>query len=427
MIAGLAAGSPRRKLLGYIPAMAAVLFMLPFGWIQEVVLVEKLTSAKIVIPVLFFMLLFIRRGRVTIHPHLPIYILFIISTTPSLINGIGYEGILLSLVGYIALFFVVYNSINTIQDLRSLLLAYLLGLSLISVLVIFAYLTGIDVGATIGQPFVEYWYGQTILLGTALNPNGFATFFVVGIPIAFLFYLTASRLSNKLLCMVVFLVLWFTLLLTYSRSGIIGALLGCICLSHCRENRLIFTWKLIGKFILFLFFTLGFSQLYFLFLDLGSSDGVQALGISSNKEASQEARLQMLKFFLPIIAENPVIGIGHGNLPDLMEKAIGLHNNAHNIFFGLAIEYGLVALILFCTVLFVSMKATTKAINKANFPMERLSFGCVFAVVIGLIFHGLFHEIIINMSLWFFITLGGVLHHILNDAKIGARSKSNEI
>jgi len=123
-----------------------------------------------------------------------------------------------------------------------------------------------------------------------------------------------------------------------------------------------------------------------------------------------------LEHFFPIIAENPFFGVGYGNLSGIMEEMTGYRVNAHNIFFGVAVEFGLIALFFFSMVILLSIRGMTFAIFLAENRTERLTLGCVFASLSGLLFHGMFHEIYVNMIFWLFVALGAGLRHLKRES-----------
>ena len=401
--------------------MAFVLFTFPLGRLQENLL-GGLTVPKLILPFLCLLLFAFRAGKISMHPHLPYFLLFAVLTTPSLLfNYDEFSGILLNLTGYAVLFLVVYNGLSSIRELRKILLSYLFGLTLISSVVVLACFTEYDFGESFDRPFVENWYGLPVILGTEDNPGAFATFFVSGLPIAFMFFLTTKNTLTKigiaLIC-----VLFFALVVsTFSRSAIIGGVLGCLLLFYYRRKRKTISLRLLSLLFFFAVIVINISFVFYLVMDFATGDvGLSEVNsVASNKENSQSVRLLVLEHFLPIIAENPFFGVGYGNLSGIMEEMTGYRVNAHNIFLGVAVEFGLIALFFFCMVILLSMRCMTFAITLAENRTDRLTLGCVFASLSGLLFHGMFHEIYVNMMLWFFVALGAGLRHLKRGSYYG--------
>ena len=396
---------------GFLFFMCIILFTIPLGSIQEIIL-GGLTVPKLMIPVLFLFWIGSRTKCVYLHPHIPYFLLFISFTTPSLILSTNqYMSVMLSFIGYALLFLLIYNGLTSVRDLRYILLSFLFGLTLVASMTMLSFLTGYDIGVNLGRPFVENWYGLPIFLGTEDNPGAYGTFFVFGLPIAYMFFLTTKNRLLKLGCGVLFILFFVSVVFSFSRSAIIGSGLGCLLLYYYRKNRRIFSLQFLLFLSLFFLFIVNLSFIFFLIIDLATGDvGLSEVNsVASNKEESQGVRLIVLDHVLDLIADNPLWGVGYGNLSLIMEEIIDYRINAHNIFLGMVLEFGLIALIFFCTVIFLSFISMNSAISSTMNRSDRLTIGCVLACLIAILFHGLFHEIYVNFMLWFFISLGAVL------------------
>lgn len=397
----------------FTAALALVLFSVPFGQWQSNA-IDGLTIAKLVIPTLFLLLLATRMGNVALHPHLWVVVGFVLGTTPSLLSSENYSSIVFNLIGYIVLFFLIYNVIGRMRDLHMIFLGYGIGLSIISVFTIFALIFGADLGATLGRPLVEKWYGLPILLGTENNPNAFATFYVAGAPIVlFLHQIENSRVAKIFYGLMYFLFL-VIVALTFSRSGIAGVLLASFLIMHfARSHHPRMSHSLCVTIVFGVIVSAVLAISFFLLEQLDSH--VAGWRIFSNKDLSQSYRLQFLKQFLPIITEHPLTGIGYGNIPPLMEKLTGLRNNSHNAIFCVIIEYGLVAGVFFIAVIGLSLRSLLKGVSVAETRVDKLTGALILAVISGLLVHGMFHDIYINFTLWLFLGLGGVYRAILQN------------
>ena len=158
-------------------------------------------------------------------------------------------------------------------------------------------------------------------------------------------------------------------------------------------------------------FTIGHGSTVF----AGGESG--EVSVLSNKVLSQGYRIQLVQNYIPLIAENPLVGIGFGNLPPLMEQRIGQHINSHNIL-GVAIEFGLVVALLFTSLILLSLRSTTKGMALAASRSDRATGACILAVIAGLFIHGMFHEIYVNLTLWLFIGLGGVYVTLIRNSRL---------
>ncbi len=389
----------------------------PLGQHQKIFL-GGMTVSKVILPVSFVLYLAIRGGTIKLHPHMFYYLSMVVFTTISLLSGNGYESILLSFAGYFIIFLLLYNGLNSVTDFRRVILAYLLALALVSLMTIVAFLTSFDVGRMVGRPLVQIWYGLPVFLGTEGNPNGYATFFVCGVPIAFLFYITAESKLKRLFYLLVLVLLSFTMAMTFSRSAMAGAIIGSLSVYVYMKYQTRATYKLFVFIIILGFVAVNLSYLFQLVMEAltDTSDISGSVTVSSNKEESGGYRLLVLMPFFKIMMSNALFGVGYGNLPRILEGYVGLKINAHNIFFGIGLEFGLVALFFFLAVIVLSFRSMLAALSMTHDPVGRATIGCYFGSLAGLIFHGMFHEIYINFTLWFFIASGAALEKMVRQS-----------
>ncbi|MFL2840376.1 MAG: O-antigen ligase family protein [Pseudohongiellaceae bacterium] len=399
---------------GFHLLMVLVMISIPFGELQGALL-GGFSPAKIFIPLLFFYVVCIHLFRLTIHPLLGPYILFVVCTLPSLVTGIDFTEILISLAGYILLFQVLYSYSFSINKIRALIKTYIIGLTFIACLTLASLVTGFDAGAQLGKPFIEYWLGFPIVSGPSNNPNGFATLFIPGISFAFYCFLSSEKKRAKLIYGSVMTIFILTLILTFSRSGIAAALISCFVIHHHKKNITTFTVKLIVKLSLILAGIILLGAVYYSAIGLVTSDtsGGEAssnTNISLIKGESGGYRTRMIVPMLSIVVENPIIGVGYGNVNGMIEEKTGLFLAAHNTFFGIAMDYGFITLVFFCLTIGLSFRDFGRAVRLAGKDIKnRLLVSALFASLGGMMFHGLFHELYVNFMLWFLIAMGPIV------------------
>ena len=154
---------------GILFGLALIVFSSPFVQLQARLFLG-LTLTKVLIPFIILYILSIRGTSIKLHPHSGYFFFFICFTLPSLFLGTDeYIFILTSLVGYILLFQVLYNSIETVGALRKLFSAYVFGLFFISSFTILSFVTGVDMSSFVGKPLIEYWYGLPVFVGSNEN------------------------------------------------------------------------------------------------------------------------------------------------------------------------------------------------------------------------------------------------------------------
>ena len=383
---------------------------LPLGEMQQI-LFGGLTAVKVILPILFVYMLCVQQDRMTIHPLLLPYVLFVFCTLPSLITGVGFGGILVSLVGYILLFQVLYVYSTSLVKIKDLMSAYVAALSVMSVLTLQVLITNFDIGAIIGKPFVEYWLGVPLISGPSNNPNGFATMFMPGIPFAYAFLLSSTTKFKKCIYLCVLIVLFLTLISTFSRSAIGGAFFACIVVHHHQRNTTTFCFPLFFKLLGCLLLVVTASSAYYFLIELVTVSGAATgeTDLSNNKNVSGGYRTLVLIPMTNILIDNLFLGVGFGNVKHMIEAQTGLFINSHNTPFGIAMDYGIFALFFIIVTIILSARDFTRALKLARDFNTRLLISAQLASLGAMIFHGLFHEMYIHFMLWFLIIIGPVI------------------
>lgn len=398
-----------RMLPGFHILIMLVFVCIPFGESLQAFF-GGFTPAKVLVPILFIYLFSIQTTNLKLHPLSILYLSFIVLTLPSLVTGEGYAGIALSLIGYFFLLQILYPVGISFKKIKDLINAYLLGLTLVGFMTLQIFITGFDPGTIIGKPFIEFWFGVPIVSGTSNNQNGFATLFIIGVPFAFAFLLNSKNRIEKFAYFLCFCIVSITLLLTFSRSAIGGSIFACIVVHHHLNNSSTFSLKLIIKLATVLLTIVFFGSVFYLLIDFFVSDASSSeTNFSSNKELSGGYRTMVLLPMLSIVAENPLMGVGFGNVKPMMEAKTGLYINSHNTPFGIAMDYGLLALIFFISTIGFAVRDYCRGIRLLRNSNNRLIISALLSSLGAMCFHALFHEIYIHIMLWTLVAMGPVV------------------
>ena len=399
---------------GFHPLMLVVMFSIPFSQLQQLA-IGGLSCAKLIVPFLWVYLMSVKLKSVKVHPLTGYFCLFILFTLPSLIwtNNLirDYDSVLLSLIGYVVLFQLLYEYKTSQRYIPALIKAFIAGLLCVSFATLVSFKSGFDVGNFFGEPFIDYWYGTPIVSGTAFNPNGFGTLFAIGVPLCYGFFLSEEKISRKILILGALVILAIVGILTFSRSAIGSGILACVTVHYFRSYRTLFSFRLAIRLAITLVLCIVCYPIYFVIIDFVTLD--QALpssynSISDNKNVSETYRVPTLVLTLRIISENPIFGIGYGNIKTVMEAQTGLYINSHNTPVGIAVDYGLCAITFFVATIALSLGALLKTVKLASSRQERLFVGSIISALGAMLIHGLFHELYIHFMLWFFVALGAV-------------------
>ncbi|OVE82404.1 hypothetical protein BVY04_00970, partial [bacterium M21] len=254
--------------------------------------------------------------------------------------------------------------------------------------------TGIvDVGDLLGLPLYSEEFAPRIV-GTENNPNGFAVLFIVGLPISAHYFFKSTR-RRKVFHLMVFAMFGLLVFLTSSRAAVLAGLLAC-------SFYLFFNLK--SHFVRFLI--LGTLPLALL-LALAIPAYVQTLSEESNqviindKEKAKEIRINTVFVVADILKENLLLGTGYGNLRDeFAERDFVELGNAHNIFMGIAVEFGMFALFFFSVIMVKTMKNIKFTLRHCGRSDERRVVALGGAVFLGFLVNSMFHEGYVNILFW---------------------------
>ena len=283
---------------------------------------------------------------------------------------------------------------------------YLSGSFIVSLLCCMA-LFGFDVGMYNNNPLVDDWFGIPVMYGTQTNPNGFALILFPNM--AFLPYIISKSETFKgaILISTIFLPIFLCILLTGSRSILIATLIVIFTFRYL--DRLGHTTINLRKlFTLFLFKILPLLLIFIFLLSsliISLTDGGQDL--IDLKGESTDLRLSAFREMINIIIDNP-FGIGYGNLPPILEDRVGVLMGAHNILFGIIIDFGILAGLIFILLMFMIAFSYLKAFNSS--VLYRPEIALFFALFIGYIVNGIAHEGYINFTFWFVVWLSSLFN-----------------
>jgi hypothetical protein len=186
--------------------------------------------------------------------------------------------------------------------------------------------------------------------GILENPNDLAINIAINIPLCLAFLFAARGGMRKIVWTVGLVCMFYAVVATYSRSGMVATFItSLICLWEfgVKGKRTVFLMStgLIGIMALGIML---FTPRYFVRIESLVRGNIQG----SDDRGSLEARSELLKESLWLTVHHPIFGIGPGNFP----AVTGEWRVAHNTYTELSAEGGLPALILFVTLLVMSLR-----------------------------------------------------------------------
>lgn len=260
--------------------------------------------------------------------------------------------------------------------------------------------------------------------GILENPNDLAINIAINLPLCLAFLFAARGGFKKILWAFGMVCMLYAVVATYSRSGMVAtAITSLICL---------WEFGVKGKRTIFLMSTglIGFLALaimvstprYFIRMESLFKGNIEG----SDDRGSLEARSELLKESLWLIAHHPVFGVGPGNFP----VVTGEWRVAHNTYTELGAEGGLPALGLFVALLFLSLRKI-RSIHKlpgyARDSSIRLWSSALWAAMAAYIAGAMFASTEYNLFPYFMVGYICALYQIASRAERSAGDSGERI
>lgn len=278
-----------------------------------------------------------------------------------LVTGVFLKVLLVSLV--------VMLTVSSESRLRKLLLVQTIAMGVMAVFSSWKYSGGRASG---------------VVGGDFSNPNDLALCLVLAIPFAIMFFLTARGLLDRAIWGAASLVLVYTTLITYSRTGFLALLTAAVaCLYHYRS-------ALIRRpTLMFLCATLG--VVVFFASPAGYGNRLATIVHPDQDETgSAQQRRFVLNKSIELTLQHPLVGVG----PGMFESLSGVWLQPHNTYTQLSSEAGLPALFIFLWLVHRAFRNSreVRKICPRNSPLYLIAGAsqaslCAFAV--GALFSGL--------------------------------------
>ena len=360
------------------------------------------------IPLIFLLAITCDLKNLKVDQYFFLLIFFFLLTSFSILTNDEYISIFFYFFGYVILYILILNYIKTSNDIEFKLNVYLIGLFIVCIVSAASLLDFFNFTKLVGKNFIEFWYGTPVLVGTTNNPNAFASFLIPGTVLMYALSVKSKSVSLKLISLLGALFFLIFTFLTLSRSGIGGAILGCLIVNQYAKTMKLFNYKFLLTLAYLILSFFLFLYLYEVLLNyfMQNASVSQANMLIENKTASGSYRILVLPHLFEALFHSPIIGIGYGNVNEFLYKKIGLNIGAHNIFFGIGIEFGLIAMIVFSVAIICSVLGYFNTLKNILNKRSRIVIASCFGSFLGLLFHGIFHEIYVNFLLWLFLILG---------------------
>lgn len=405
-----------REPLTYLAVLILIplMFGLPFGKFIDAVL-GGISLQKALVPIAITGAILFGSERFRVHPSSLIVAALAIWCSISLLLSSTFIPIWISLIGYFALANIVCNGLCSFRELDLMLKAYLVGIALVAVAAAFALMQIYDVGVLFGNPMAPLqWYGLPSLEGTEANTTSFSTYFAIALPLAAREFMLARKVMWKF--GLAFLIVLFTveLMLTFGRSSMFGAILGsALTVYFASEARLRLRVLMIGVPGI-LFSIMVVAAVSFELFSGAELDAIQKglNAVEKIKDYSSNVHGSVLRAAIELVITSPPWGVGYGNVEAAIGRLSGFELNTHNMFLGVAAEYGIPALALFLWFIIQCVTSVTLALRSETDRRRRSGYGVVLAIVSALLLDGMFHENYINSQFWTFLSIALACHSL---------------
>lgn len=330
-------------------------------------------------------------------------LMMIINTLTSL-NVMGSIRDLAMNMAGIAILISINSAVNTKDDFNKILTSIAINAAFICIWGIIQY----KFFGTVRREWVDADVSSQIsarAYSVFMNPNVFAEYIVLVVPLVVSLFWTHKDGFKKFVFLGIALLLMLSLLLTFSRGGILSVGISAFTF-------LFFLYRpLIALFIPF-----GLLGMSFLPENIRN----RIISITNVKDSSASYRFKIWQITKDVIKDNPISGVGFGHKPfkQTFERYIRSMPifHAHNTYLEVMAEGGATGFITFLFVVIISLIETFRIIYNTTDKNIR-AFACgLIASTVGILAHGMFEDIIyinrIILMIWIVLALTMALKNI---------------
>ena len=339
------------------------------------------------------------------------FIIMIVSTITSN-NFMGSMRDLAIHFGGLSFLIVMYSAVDDRDSFNKIITTIVFAGTLLGLHGLYQYIVGVDVNPA----WVDVESSPDVrarVYSVFMNPNVFAEYLVMVIPMAVGLFWYNKKPFKKILFLGSAGVMALSLLFTGSRGGWIGFAFSAFVFILLVDIRL-----------LLLAVPVGVGGIFF----LPPSIFIRIKSIFNLADSSNAHRFRTWDYDIKIIKENFSVGVGLGYEP--FKDAFGTHTrtlnslHAHNTFLEITAELGIVGIVSFAFLIFMIFKyGILKLIKSDDKYMKYIGAG-IMSGLAGVLMHGMVETILyipkIIMMFWLMVTF------IVTLAKIADKEKGNK-
>jgi putative inorganic carbon (HCO3(-)) transporter len=290
----------------------------------------------------------------------------------------------------------IYMVTSSVVELRKLLAVQAITIALVTILSVIVHRT--ELGRLMG-----------IQQGILENPNDLAINIAISFPLCVAFLFASKGLLSRLFWTIGLLFMAWGVVATYSRSGLLAMVVTvAICVWELgikgKRPLLVLGVGLVSVIAVAIFAATPHYLTRMESLVLGNVEG-------SGDRGSLEAREDLLKESLSLMAHHPIFGVGPGNFASYTET----WHVAHNTYTEFGAEGGVPALVLFLVMLFLTLRKIRHVRRLPGYQSSediRLWTSGLWAAMVAYIAGAMFASTEYNLFPYFMVGYICALHQI---------------
>jgi len=421
---------------------------------------DSLSSARIIIAILFLKWLFakkhIKLGKIEILSIL-LLLIMIISILPA-VDKITAIKKIIYLINLGVLVILVKNVIKDSIILKKMIKAIMISAGIVT---IFALIQLISVYSFNIGNFWNYWadnvaynfYGGNLrdivrntnawfasspsgpsiirLFGSFTDPHSFALYLLLSLP--FIISISISKIKDKFRKEWIWLIIClFFIILSGTRGIWLGVVFGFIAIIYLLFRKMNLRQSISPLLVILVIFVF-FIPIVSIFTTIpqfkessSSQDNALILkrltSILDLDEASNQGRIYIWKRSLESFKNYPLLGIGTGNFPVVLNQDIALAkagSSAHNLYLNFLVENGIFGFILVLLII-IEILLTVLNILKLNIPnQKKLMIVSLFVFLVWTFGYSFFDIALLDERVFLlFLTILGIIYAIKKNPKI---------